>query len=68
MKEKEYNLEQKKLKFTTLYERLKLMSIEDMATTLSEMTWVCGDCSPDNQNDCVKCIQKQLSRSLRIEV
>lgn len=44
-----------------LFEKIKECNSEnDLSKVLATVTWVCGDCSPDNLDDCVTCLKTQL--------
>lgn len=46
------------------YKELQNASLEKMAEILSEITWGCGDCSPDNKEQCVECLKTLLDENL----
>lgn len=48
-----------------LYSDLKnCNSDREAAKLLSEITWTCGDCSPDSQAQCQKCLVNILKHPL----
>lgn len=39
---------------------------EEVAKLLSEITWTCGDCSPDSKEQCQKCLTNILKHPLNM--
>ncbi len=38
-------------------------NVEQMAALLCDITWVCGDCSPDSKEQCKECLSSLLTQS-----
>lgn len=40
-------------------------NINEMAALISNITWGCSDCSPDNKEQCKECLTTLLNQSVK---
>ena len=42
----------------------KSNNIDEMAELIGNITWICGDCSPDNKEQCKECLTTLLNQTM----